>query len=300
MLNRRRVLLSLLAQSERPMPITRANLLSALMNLDLEKPFHQFIPTASGPASIDLLHDLRAFEKAGEVTVSDETIQLHEDAIDPLSYALGEADQELLLESLARYGAKSEQALLDEIIGRRPFFAIRSERSDATVEAIREEILSAPRGLYTLGYEGLSIDAFINQLIADNVQTVVDVREFAFSRRSEFAKSNLEEALALGGVAYRGMPEVGIPTKARKEILEHKSKEELLEYYEAEILPTTAEYAKNVAALVEAHNTALICHEEDPQECHRSRFAAFALMREPSIPSVHDIRTKDTEGRGWW
>jgi len=300
MLNRRKVLLSLLAQSERPLPLTRANLLLSLMNLDVEKPLYQFIPTGSTPVSIDLLHDLRAFEKAGAVTVGGEAIQLHEDATDPLSYALGEEDQELLLESLARYGAKSEQALLDEVIGRKPFFAIRSERGDAAVEAIREEILSAPRGLYTLGYEALTIDAFINHLIARNVESVVDVREFAFSRRSEFAKGNLEEALALGGIAYIGMSEVGIPTKARKEILEHKSKEELLEYYEAEILPTTGEYAKNVAALVEAHNTALICHEEDPQECHRSRFAAFALMREPSIGSVHDIRTKDTEGSGWW
>ena len=300
MLNRRKVLLSLLAQRERPMPITRANLLLSLMNLDLEKPLYQFIPTASGPASIDLLHDLSAFEKAGEVTVSDEAIQFHEDAIDPLSYALDEGEQDLLLESLARYGAKREQALLDEVIGRRPFFAIRSERSDAAVEAIREEILSAPRGLYTLGYEGLSIDAFINHLIAANIQTVVDVREFAFSRRSEFTKSNLEEALALGGIAYIGMGEVGIPTKARKEILEHKSKEDLLEYYEAEILPATGLYAKNIAALVAQHNTALICHEEDPQECHRSRFAAFALLKEPSISSVYDIRTKDTEGRGWW
>ncbi len=300
MLNRRKVLLSLLAQRERPMPITRANLLLSLMNLDLEKPLYQFIPTASGPASIDLLHDLSAFEKAGEVTVSDEAIQFHEDAIDPLSYALDEGEQDLLLESLARYGAKREQALLDEVIGRRPFFAIRSERSDAAVEAIREEILSAPRGLYTLGYEGLSIDAFINHLIAANIQTVVDVREFAFSRRSEFTKSNLEEALALGGIAYIGMGEVGIPTKARKEILEHKSKEELLEYYEAEILPATGLYAKNIAALVAQHNTALICHEEDPLLCHRSRFAAFALMKEPSISLVHDIRTKGTEGSGWW
>lgn len=300
MLNRRKVLLSLLAQRERPLPLTRANLLLSLMNLDVEKPLYQFIPTGTGTVSIDLLHDLRALEKTGKVTVGGEAIQLHEDATDPLPSALGQDEQELLLERLKQYGSKNEPALLDEIFERKPFFALRSTRRDAAVEAIRKEILSAPRGLYTLGYEALTIDAFINHLIAANVQTVVDVRKFAFSRRSEFARSNLEEALALGGIAYIGMGEVGIPTKARKEILEHKSKEELLEYYEAEILPATGLYAKDVAALVAQHNTALICHEEDPQECHRSRFASFALKQEPSIPSVHDIRTKDTEGSGWW
>ncbi len=300
MLNRRTLLLSLLAQSEMPMPTMRVHLLLALIALGEEKPSYRFIPTGDGPYSIDLLHDLRSFEKAGEVTVGDKTVQFHEDVGDPLTYALAEGEQDLLLESLATYGARSEKALLDEILAKRPFFGIRTDSDDAGIEAIREEIRSAPRGLYTLGYEGLSIDAFVNHLVECDVHTVVDVREFAFSRRSEFAKTNLEEALALGGIAYIGMPEVGIPTKARKEILEHKSKEELLEYYEAEILPTTGPAAASVASLVAEHNTALICHEEDPGECHRSHFSAFALMQEPSIGSVHDIRTRDVEQRGWW
>jgi hypothetical protein len=300
MLNRRKVLLSLFNQSERPITTKRVNLLLALLALTEEKPSFQFIPTVKGPHSIDLVHDLRAFEKVGEVTMQGDSITIVEERTDPLSYALDEVEQELLLETLATHGSKSETALLDEILAARPFYGIRTERSDGRIEAIRREIRSAPSGLYTLGYEGLSIDGFINHLIANNVTAVVDVREFAFSRRSEFAKTNLEEALGVGQITYIGMPEVGIPTKARKEILEHKSKEELLEYYEEEILPTTASYATKVAELVKTGNIALICHEEDPGECHRSHFSAFALANEPSIGAVHDIRTKDVEERGWW
>jgi hypothetical protein len=291
MLSRRTVLLSLLAQGERPMTTIRANLLLALLSEGEEKPSFSFIPTESGPYSIDLLHDLRAFAKAGKVALEGEAITLQDDAVDPASYALGEIEQGLLLEGLARYGSRSDDALLAAILERRPYYGIRTERSDRAIEEIREQIESAERGLYTLGYEGLSIDQFINHLITANIKTVVDVREFAFSRRSEFVRSNLEEALSRAQITYIGMPEVGIPTKARKEILEHKSKEELLAYWEKEILPTTGPSATRLAALVREHNTALICHEEDPGQCHRSRFSAFALEHEPSIGAIYDIRT---------
>lgn len=293
MLSRRKLLLSLFAQSEIPITIERANLLLALLVEGEAKPSFSFIPTTAGPYSIDMLHDLRAFEKAGEVTLKEGSIHFQEERVDPVSYALDEEMQEVLTESLARYGSSSDRALLDAILQQRPYYGIRTERTDAAIEAARKRIKAAQRGLYTLGYEGLSIDEFINHLITANIEEVVDVREFAFSRRSEFAKTNLEEALGVAKITYIGMPEVGIPTKARKEILEHKSKEELLAYYEEEILPTTAFSAAHVAALVAQYNIALICHEEDPGQCHRSRFSAFALAHEPSIGAVFDIRTKE-------
>ncbi|MDY0304294.1 MAG: hypothetical protein RBQ65_06630 [Sphaerochaeta sp.] len=176
MLSRRTVLLSLLAQSERPMTTIRANLLLALLSEGEEKPPFSFIPTESGPYSIDLLHDLRAFVKAGKVTLEGEAITLQDDAIDPASHDLGETEQGLLLEGLARYGSRSDDVLLAAILERRPYYGIRTGRSDRAIEEIRGRIASAARGLYTLGYEGLSIDQFINHLITANIKTVVDVR----------------------------------------------------------------------------------------------------------------------------
>jgi len=43
--------------------------------------------------------------------------------------------------------------------------------------------------LFTLGYEGLTIEAFIARLQAAQVKTVVDVRELPLSRKKGFSKS---------------------------------------------------------------------------------------------------------------
>ncbi|MBK6650144.1 MAG: DUF488 domain-containing protein [Betaproteobacteria bacterium] len=48
--------------------------------------------------------------------------------------------------------------------------------------------------LFTLGYEGLTIDAFIARLQAAQVKTVVDVRELPLSRKKGFSKTGLPQA----------------------------------------------------------------------------------------------------------
>lgn len=293
MLSRRKLLLSLIAQRQEAIAVSVLHLLLALVAEREEKPSYFFIPTAAGPYSIDVQHDLHSFEKGGELVIEDGSVRLQRDRVNPLSYALDGSTLALLLDSLSDFGSKGERALMDLAIGQKPFYGIYTTRSDSAIEHVREAIASAKRGVYTLGYEGLSIDQFIICLIVNDIRTTVDVREYAFSRRAEFSKANLVEALAQANITYIGMPEVGIPTKARKEILEHKSKEELLAYYEDEIVATTGASAARLAELASVANTALICHEEDPQTCHRSHFAAFALQREPSIAAIYDIRTKD-------
>ncbi|TNY10814.1 DUF488 domain-containing protein, partial [Escherichia coli] len=56
--------------------------------------------------------------------------------------------------------------------------------------------------LYTFGYEGLEIAAFIARLKSAGIQTVVDVRELPLSRKRGFSKTAFSEALTAGGIAY--------------------------------------------------------------------------------------------------
>lgn len=46
--------------------------------------------------------------------------------------------------------------------------------------------------LFTLGYEGLSIDAFIARLQAAQVKTIVDVRELPLSRKKSAMRVRLQ------------------------------------------------------------------------------------------------------------
>lgn len=60
--------------------------------------------------------------------------------------------------------------------------------------------------LFTLGYEGLTIEAFIARLQAAQVKTVVDVRELPMSRKKGFSKTAFCTALATHGIAYLHAP----------------------------------------------------------------------------------------------
>ena len=50
--------------------------------------------------------------------------------------------------------------------------------------------------LFTLGYEGLTIDAFIARRQTAQVKTAVDVRELPLSRKKGFSKSTFCAALS--------------------------------------------------------------------------------------------------------
>jgi len=70
---------------------------------------------------------------------------------------------------------------------------------------------------FTLGYEGLTIEAFITLLQTAQVKTVVDVRELPLSRKKGFSKPTFCAALSAHGVAYMHMPALGCPKSIRNQ-----------------------------------------------------------------------------------
>ncbi|WP_317134813.1 DUF488 family protein [Rhodoferax lithotrophicus] len=70
----------------------------------------------------------------------------------------------------------------------------------ATCSKLRSPYQIGPRPhtptLFTLGYEGLVLDAFIARLQAAQVKTVVDVRELPLSRKKGFSKISILLSIA--------------------------------------------------------------------------------------------------------
>jgi uncharacterized protein (DUF488 family) len=75
--------------------------------------------------------------------------------------------------------------------------------------------MKTPKNLFTVGYEGLMLEAFIQRLQSNSIQTLVDVRELPLSRKRGFSKRALAEALALQGITYLHMPALGCPKPIR-------------------------------------------------------------------------------------
>ena len=69
--------------------------------------------------------------------------------------------------------------------------------------------------LFTIGYERSSLADVVAALGDTGVTTLVDVREAPWSRRPEFTKRALGEAMAAAGIGYRHMKALGTPKAGR-------------------------------------------------------------------------------------
>ena len=69
--------------------------------------------------------------------------------------------------------------------------------------------------IFTFGYEGLPLEAFIGRLKVTGVQAVLDVRANPLSRKPGFSKTALSTALHEVGIIYAHVPAMGCPKPVR-------------------------------------------------------------------------------------
>src|SRR5581483_9221963 len=150
--------------------------------------------------------------------------------------------------------------------------------------------------LFTLGYEGLSIDAYLNLLIMHHVALLVDVRKNPWSRKYGFSKKQLLGFTDFAGIGYHHLPALGIPSAMRHHLDTERAYQELFEHYTNYILPEqqgAIEQLKHF--LIEADHVALICFESNPQFCHRHKITEHLLQTDSTfhIPIIH-LRAEKT------
>ena len=62
--------------------------------------------------------------------------------------------------------------------------------------------------ILTIGYEGASVEGFLQTLKASGVTQLLDVRELPLSRRKGFSKNALASMLILAGIGYPACPRI--------------------------------------------------------------------------------------------
>ncbi len=132
--------------------------------------------------------------------------------------------------------------------------------------------ISAPMTLFTFGYEGLSIDAFIARLKKAGVRTVLDVRQLPLSRKPGFSKGTLATALHANGVLYAHLPALGCPRSIRDR---YKADGDWPAYVKAfsAYLAGQGEAVAELARVAKKTSACLVCFEADFNQCHRSMVA---------------------------
>ena len=139
--------------------------------------------------------------------------------------------------------------------------------------------------LFTFGYEGLSIEAFIARLKKAGVRAVLDVRQLPLSRKPSFSKGALSTALHATGIVYAHLPALGCPRPIRDR---YKADGDWAAYVKAfsVYLAGQGEAVAELARIAKKTSACLVCFEADFNRCHRS-IVARATARAGGPRVVH-------------
>jgi len=143
----------------------------------------------------------------------------------------------------------------------------------------------SPSHLYTFGYEGLDIDAFISRLHEVGIQTILDVRELPLSRKKGFSKSSFSERLSDANVGYLHAPTLGCPKEIRDRYRKDSDWAEYTRAFQAYMVSQVAA-TRELVKLSKATATCLVCFEAEYTMCHRT-YVARAALAQGGLPVMH-------------
>lgn len=128
--------------------------------------------------------------------------------------------------------------------------------------------------IFTIGYEGATMDEFLAALAGAGVKRVIDVRALPLSRRPGFSKSTLAASLQDAGIEYVHLKALGTP-KAGRDAAKKGDVKTLRQVYADQLeLPEAQAQAAQMRALAAEMPSTLLCFERDPCHCHRTLLLA--------------------------
>lgn len=260
-----------------------------------DKPCFDFVPYKFGAYSFRATADAGTMCKYGLISTDDQKVWKKE--TEELFYpALKKKDRQILDTILYRFGTLTGRKLIEHTYRKYPYYAINSlvAKRYLTEEDVAQIELKKPTdddsSLMTIGYEGISAEAYFNRLIKHNVKALVDVRRNAMSMKYGFHKSQLSHVCRSVGIAYYHVPEVGISNDKRRSLDTQDDYDVLFEEYRSGTLQTEIDGQRSIIDLYKKHGRiALTCFEALSCQCHRSHLAdnLHKLNPEEVPPPVH-------------
>lgn len=278
MFYRRKVLLALLQSFEGQLEKIALQKLLFLLTNKQENPAYDFIPYHYGSYSISANADLIAMEGKQIICKVNKSYK----KLDDLDYfsKLILTDQIALREIEKNYSNLNSNQLMKVTYEHFHYYAINSKTAETLLDknCYKKVLSSKPKSdktiLFTIGYEGISLEEYLNRLIKNDVKVLVDVRYNPLSRKFGFSKNKLKTYCEALKIEYMHVPEVGIRSEYRKELKVQKDYDKLFEQYKDETLKTTEVQQLELLKLLEGKKRiALTCFESEINKCHRNHLA---------------------------
>jgi uncharacterized protein (DUF488 family) len=136
--------------------------------------------------------------------------------------------------------------------------------------------------IYSVGYEGLTVDGLVQRLAGSRVTTLVDVRLNPVSRRPGFSRRQLEAALLAGGIEYIHEKELGNPRDNRHSFQNGDATDGRTRM--RAILSNGASAAlQRLVDRASKERIAVLCLERDHDRCHRAVITEMVVERNARI-----------------
>lgn len=278
MFYRRKIILALIQLFDGQIDKIRLQKLLFLFTKKQPKAEYDFIPYRFGCYSYSANADITNMVRKGLLREEDKCIE----KIDQTNYVeqLKPNDRSLLQEVKFIYGALSSTDLMKHTYISYPFYAINSEvaKNILTQNELDNVIRNTPTQdstmLFTIGYEGISLEEYLVRLLKNNVKLLVDVRNNPLSMKFGFSKSQIKKYCESIGIQYLHFPEVGIQSAQRQSLNSQSDYDSLFKVYCENNLTKTTKVQLQIFNLLQTHKRiALTCFEANICQCHRKHLA---------------------------
>ncbi|OPZ15485.1 MAG: hypothetical protein BWZ06_00166 [Bacteroidetes bacterium ADurb.BinA261] len=287
MFYRRKIILALLQLFDGQIDRISLQKLLFLFTQSQTKAEYDFIPYKFGCYSYSANADLTTMVRRGILSetsshfISNETTDYFE--------MLKKEDKKLMLKVKNNYGKMSANALMKYTYINFPYWAINSIKAKEILTAEQFEKINKIRPksedivLFTIGYEGISLEEYLNRLLKNDVKLLVDVRYNPLSMKYGFSKKQLQRYCNSLGIEYIHFPEVGIASEQRQALNTQSDYDKLFAVYRKNTLPKTMDTQLQILNLLKTNKRiALTCFESNICQCHR-KYLAESIERLPDF-----------------
>ena len=250
---------------------------------------YSFVPYKYGCFSFNANHDLAVLEKMGFLELDKKEVRLIVSS--GFVSELDLFDSSAIQRVYEKFKDFSDNDFIDYTYLMFPYYAINSEiaqkhLNDEQMEIVRHKDhrkTFTNHTLFTIGYEGLSLEEYLNKLLIHGVRTLCDVRKNAYSQKYGFSKVQLQSACEGVGIKYIHIPELGIESDQRQALFSQVDYDLLFDNYRKTVLARSDCYLERIIGLVnEDERVALTCFEKNVNQCHRTQIAR-KIMSKPGV-----------------
>lgn len=132
--------------------------------------------------------------------------------------------------------------------------------------------------IYTIGYEGATVEQLVQTLKNLNIEVLADVRELPLSRKKGLSKNGLSANVSKVGIEYRHIRELGDPKAGRNAAKsgDYAKFERIFSHHFSSEASQSA--FATLLKVAQQKITCIMCFERCANLCHRSIIADYAVI----------------------